>query len=127
MNSRTKGKVGEREWAGVCTAEGYPARRGVQFQGGTDSPDVVCDSLKWAHFEVKRVERLNMRDAVAQASGDAGNKTWFIAHRWNNAPWLVTMTAETYFALVRGTLPPNPNEQLTGKGQQHIPVPCGLP
>jgi hypothetical protein len=45
MNSRNKGKRGELEAAHMLTHEGFPARRGQQFSGGTDSPDVVCESL----------------------------------------------------------------------------------
>jgi Holliday junction resolvase len=54
LNSNQKGKRGEREAAAFLTDEGFPARRGQQFAGGTDSPDVVCESLSGLHFEVKR-------------------------------------------------------------------------
>ena len=95
MNSRNKGKVGEREFASYLRDKGYEARRGVQFQGGQDSPDVVSE-LPF-HFEVKRVEKLNLQDACAQAEGDAKGKPWIVAHRRNNAPWLVTMLADDFF------------------------------
>ena len=39
--SRDKGKAGERELASKLREYGYDARRGVQFHGGPDSPDVV--------------------------------------------------------------------------------------
>ena len=106
MNSRTKGKVGEREFAALLRAEGFDARRGVQFSGGADSPDVVCPALPWLHIEVKRTQALNLTDACAQAEGDCGGKPWVVAHRRNHAPWLITMTAETLFQFLRGTLPP---------------------
>ena len=48
MNSRQKGKVGEREFAALLRVQGFDARRGVQFCGGVDSPDVVSDALAWA-------------------------------------------------------------------------------
>ena len=72
MNSREKGKRGERQWRDELRANGYAARRGQQFSGSPDSPDVVCDSLPWVHFEVKAVERLNIEDAMAQARRDCG-------------------------------------------------------
>src|SRR5205823_13839879 len=72
VNSRQKGKRGERQWRDELRANGYAARRGQQFSGSPDSPDVVCDSLPWIHFEVKAVERLNIRDAVDQAKRDCG-------------------------------------------------------
>lgn len=69
--SRRKGKVGERE----CAAElgellGVEARRGVQFHGGPDSPDVVLPGVN-LHVECKRVERLKLWDAIDQANADA--------------------------------------------------------
>jgi hypothetical protein len=106
MNSRVKGKVGEREFAALLREHGFDARRGQQFAGGAESPDVVSDALAWLHVEVKRVQRLNLMDACAQAEGDCAGKPWIVAHRRNHAPWLVTMTAETFFALLRGELPP---------------------
>ena len=107
MNSRAKGKVGELEFAALCRAEGFDARRGQQFSGSADSPDVVSDALGWLHFEIKRVQKLNLIDACAQAEGDCGGKPWIVAHRRNHAPWLVTLTAETFFRLLRGELPPS--------------------
>ena len=72
MNSREKGKRGEREWRDELRANGYAARRGQQFSGSPDSPDVVCEELDWIHFEVKAVERLNIEDAMEQARRDCG-------------------------------------------------------
>src|SRR5215831_4942399 len=102
MNSREKGKRGERQWRDELRAQGYAARRGQQFSGSPESPDVVCDSLPWIHFEVKAVERLNIEDAMAQARRDAGRvapgglpKVPIVAHRRSFCRWLVTMDAET--------------------------------
>jgi hypothetical protein len=71
MNSREKGKRGERQWRDELRANGYAARRGQQFSGSAESPDVVCESLPWIHFEVKAVERLNIEEAMEQARRDA--------------------------------------------------------
>lgn len=113
MNSRQKGARGEREWRDELRAQGYQARRGQQFSGSPDSPDVVCDGLPY-HQEVKRVEKLNLQDAVDQASRDCGGKPLIVAHRRNDHPWLVTMLASEFFRLVREALPvtksePEPN------------------
>ena len=105
MNSREKGKRGERQWRDELRANGYMARRGQQFAGSPDSPDVVCDDLPWAHFEVKAVERLNIEDAMDQARRDAGLKTPVVAHRRSFRRWLVTVDAETFFQFLRGMLP----------------------
>ena len=105
MNSRNKGKVGEREFASLLREHGFDARRGQQFSGSPDSPDVVSDALAWLHVEVKRVQNLNLAAACAQAKRDAGGKPWIVAHRRNHAPWLITMRAETFFQFLRGELP----------------------
>ena len=104
LNSRDKGKRGERQWRDELRENGYPARRGQQFSGSPDSPDVICDGLPWAHFEVKHVERLNLGDAMAQARRDAAGKAAFVAHRKNYWPWLVTMDAERFYRLLRRDL-----------------------
>jgi hypothetical protein len=101
LNSRRKGKVGEREFAALLREHGFDARRGVQFAGGADSPDVVSEALRFLHIEVKRTQALNLVDACAQAEGDCGGKPWIVAHRRNHAPWLITMTAEFFFELLR--------------------------
>lgn len=106
MNSREKGKRGERQWRDELRAAGYAARRGQQFSGSPSSPDVVCDALHWAHFEVKCVERLNIEDAMEQARRDGGTKVPLLAHKRNHRRWLVTMDAETFFQFLRGMLPP---------------------
>ena len=125
MNSRRKGKVGEREFAALLRAEGFDARRGQQFAGGADSPDVVSEALAWLHVEVKRTQALNLADACAQAEGDCGRgapagqkKPWVVAHRRNHAPWLITMTAEVFFQFIRGTLPPEATNKPNSKPQK---------
>ena len=101
MNSRNKGKRGELEWAKEIIAAGYEARRGQQFSGNPDSPDVVTN-LPY-HFEVKRVERLNITQAMKQAEGECGDKPPIVAHRKNGEQWMVTMTAPTFFKLIRNS------------------------
>jgi Holliday junction resolvase len=102
MNSREKGKRGERAWRDELRANGYDARRGQQFSGSPDSPDVICDALSWLHFEVKCVERLNIEDAMEQSRRDGGAKIPVVAHKRNHRRWLVTMDAETFFRFLRG-------------------------
>lgn len=99
MNSCQKGKVGEREWRDVLKEKGFQARRGQQFSGSPDSPDVVSN-LPF-HFEVKRVEALNIDKAMEQAKRDCGKSVPVVAHRKNKRPWLVTMVAEDWLELVR--------------------------
>jgi Holliday junction resolvase len=117
MNSRQKGKRGERAWRDELRANGYEARRGQQFSGSPNSPDVVCDTLAWIHFEVKAVERLNIEDAMEQARRDGTGKTPVVAHRRSHRRWLVTMEAETFFEFLRGVLPPEKEQTKQPKQQ----------
>lgn len=107
MNSNQKGKIGEREWRDQLRAAGYmSARRGQQFSGSPDSPDVICPQLDAFHFEVKRVQKLNIVDAMDQAKRDAGTRAPIVAHRRNDCEWLVTMRAADWFHLVREAMDP---------------------
>lgn len=72
---------------------GLKARRGAQFHGGADSPDVI-GSWPGTHPEVKRVEDLDLFAAMEQAMRDAGGKLPYVAHRVNNKKWCVTLLAE---------------------------------
>lgn len=101
MNSKQKGARGEREWASFCRDQGYEARRTAQYCGNTgEASDVV--GLPGIHIEVKRVERLNLDDAMSQAIRDSQElKIPIVAHRKNNSPWLVTMRAEEWFELYK--------------------------
>lgn len=98
MNSKRKGAAGEREFAKVCREHGYEARRGQQYNG-LEGEDVV--GLPGVHIEVKRVERLNIEEAMAQSKADAQGKIPIVAHRKNNCEWLITMRAEDWFKLYR--------------------------
>ena len=104
MNSRTKGKVGEREFAALLRGHGFDARRGQQFSGGADSPDVVSAALDWLHIEVKRVQNLNLAEACAQAKRDAGGKPWIVAHRKNRGPWFITLESDALYEMLRQSL-----------------------
>ena len=96
--SRDKGKRGEREFAALLRSFGYEARRGVQYSGGADSPDIVTE-LPF-HFEVKRVEKLNIHDAYKQAEGDAEKFTPVVAHKRSRCRWFVTLLAEDFLGLL---------------------------
>jgi hypothetical protein len=99
--SRQKGARGERE----CAAElgqllGVDARRGVQFQGGPDSPDVVLDGVA-IHVEAKRVEALQLYAAIEQATSDADGKVPIVWHRRNGKPSVVIVETSRLLELAR--------------------------
>lgn len=99
INSKNKGRVGEREFAKFLRAHGFSeARRGQQYSG-IEGEDVV--GIPNIHIECKRVERLNIHDAMNQSIRDADDQIPIVAHRKNRTPWLVTMRAEDFLELVR--------------------------
>lgn len=90
MNSRQKGARGERELAKTLREYGYETRRGQQYSGANGDADVV--GLAGIHIECKRVERLNIEDAMTQSKHDAReNEMPVVMHRKNNSEWLVTL------------------------------------
>lgn len=99
-NSRTKGAVGERELAAVLTEIfGVACRRGQQFKGGQDSPDVA--GLPGIHVESKRTERLSLYNAVDQAVGDAGSNVPVVMHRCNRREWVAIVRLEDLTRLAK--------------------------
>ena len=101
MNSRDKGKRGERELAKVLRENGYDCRRGQQFNGADGSADVI--GLDGIHIECKRVEKLNIYDAMYQSIEDA--RDWeipVVMHRKNKKPWLVTMLLVDWLDMYEG-------------------------
>lgn len=98
-SSQAKGAAGERELAALLRKRGYDTQRGGSLSFG-EVPDVM--GLPGVHIEVKRVERLNVPEAMHQAVRDAekfqdGVPTLF--HRRNREPWLVTMRLDDWLDL----------------------------
>ena len=99
--SKKKGKLGEREVAALLKAYGFEARRGQQFAGGGDSPDVV-HNIPGLHIEVKRTEQLNLYAALEQADNDSdSDENPVVFHRKNNRPWVVVMYADDFLPLMK--------------------------
>ena len=102
MNSREKGKRGERMLAQVLREHGYEARRGLQYKGGAESPDVI--GLAGIHIECKFVEHLNLSEAYAQAFRDAGNgEIPAVFHKKSREPWMVSLTLEDFLKIYGGS------------------------
>lgn len=94
-----KGADGERELAALLRQHGYTIERGGSCSFG-EKPDLL--GLPDIHIEVKRVERLNVPEAMNQAIRDAekfhdGRPVLF--HRRNRSPWLCTLTLSDFMAL----------------------------
>lgn len=92
INSKQKGAKGERELAKILKEYGYNCRRGQQYNG-LEGEDVI--GLDYIHIECKRVEKLNLYDAMEQAKKDSKEgQVPVVFHRKNNKKWLVTMELE---------------------------------
>jgi plasmid stabilization system protein ParE len=93
-NGRAKGARGERaaakQWADALGLEPSTCRRGQQFAGGADSPDVV-HPLGNIHLEVKRVEAGNPYVWLDQAIRDAGEKIPVVLHKRNRREWIAVL------------------------------------
>lgn len=101
INSRSKGKKGELEVAALLKKHGFEARRGQQFAGGGDSPDVV-HNMEGFHIEVKYTEAFRLWDALAQAERDKKvDEDALVFHRKSRKGWVVVMDADRFLALVK--------------------------
>ncbi len=99
-NSKQKGARGERELSSKLKEYGYSTRRGQQYCGANGDADVV--GLNGVHIEVKRVERLNIYDAITQAKTDANKGEMpTVFHRKDRCEWLVTMRLDDYMKMYR--------------------------
>ena len=101
-SSQRKGAAGERELADLLREYGYSIERGGTLSFG-EVPDLV--GLPGIHIECKRVERLNVPEAMRQAIRDSerfqdGMPALF--HRRNRQPWLVTVRLEDFMNLYGG-------------------------
>lgn len=112
--SQRKGAAGERELAAILRERGYDCQRGGSLSFG-EIPDVV--GLPGVHVEVKRVEKLNVGEAMDQAIRDSqrlqdGVPALF--HRRNRKPWLVTMRLEEWLVLFEANKTLTKNRQPPG-------------
>ena len=97
---RERGKRGERELAGILRDYGYDCRRGQQYCGASGDADVV--GLPGIHIECKRVERLNLYDAMEQSKRDAREQeSPAVFHRRDRCEWLVTMRLDDWMKLYK--------------------------
>ncbi len=95
-SSQRKGRAGELELVRIFQAHGIPAEPGKAASYG-ETPDVVA--VPGIHCEVKRVERLNVHAALAQAVRDSekfGDGVPVVFHRRNRQEWLCTMRLEDF-------------------------------
>lgn len=99
---REKGKRGERLWRDILRGYGFTAERAGYKQAhlGSGGADVEDDSGFW--WEVKFVEKLNVRAAYEQASVACPLAVPpAVAHKTSAKMWLVTLAGEDFVRLLR--------------------------
>lgn len=107
INSKRKGATGEREIAARLREYGYNTRRGQQFSGADGTADV--EGLPGIHLEIKRVQKLNLEQALQQSERDAyadsikhGHEMIpVVMHRANREEWKVTMRLDKWMEIYR--------------------------
>jgi Holliday junction resolvase len=102
VNSKQKGKRGELELSHKLQDYGFDTRRSVQYNGKADDGQADLLGLPGIHIECKRVEKLNLYDAMAQAIHDAKDgELPSVFHRKNHSEWLVTMRLSDWIKLYK--------------------------
>jgi len=83
----------------------FAHRRGQQFSGSPESPDVISDGLP-VQWEVKRTETAAIYPWLDQVIADCGEDQHpIVAHRRNGKPWAIVTTPETLFHLLNIAYP----------------------
>ena len=107
-NGRQKGARGERELSEWLRGYGYAARRGQQYAGHPDAPDVVTDLDPYIFFDSKRVETLQIHKALEQVVRDEGKRgrVPVVMFKRNRSEWIAIMPAKDFMRLVTALYPP---------------------
>lgn len=100
VNSRAKGAAGEREFAALLRRHGWDHAKRGQQRSGLEQADVV-DGPASVHWEVKRVQRLQLRKALDQAIRDCSEGSVpVVAHRANGEDWQATLPMADFLELL---------------------------
>ena len=101
VNSRQKGARGERLFRDWLIERGHTARRGQQFSGGSESPDVVSDLDDLVHWEVKLTETCSPYKYLDQAINDAAvTQIPAVVHKQSRKEWIAFIRAEDLLKLL---------------------------
>ena len=101
MNACRKGADGERELASLLRDYGFEIERGGTLSFG-ERPDLK--GLPNLHIECKRVEKLNLGQAMEQSIRDSkrfGDGMPTVFHRKNRQPWLVTISLDDFMKIYK--------------------------
>ena len=98
--SQRKGRTGEKELCSILNEAGYTDVKCGEAMAFGDKPDLY--GLPGIHIECKRVEKLNLLQAIQQAERDAGrfnDGEPTVFHRRNRTPWIVSMPLQSFLKL----------------------------
>jgi hypothetical protein len=94
VNSKRKGKEAELQFAGLLkSVYRLTARRGCQYKGDPDAPDIIVEEMPRTFWEVKRRENFRLYPTLDKCIDDAGGKVPAIAYRKDREPWVVIVRA----------------------------------
>jgi hypothetical protein len=99
--SRRKGALGELEVLEVIRMSGWP-RATRNFASGAAGNGDIANGPAGVTWEVKRTNRLRVRDAWAQVAtaAAAGRDMPVLATRWDRGPWLAVVELDELLALL---------------------------
>jgi len=108
VNARNKGNKGEREWRDVLNSTFGAKFARTPLSGGLDlkgdimrtygSPKTIADEFHW---EIKRVEKLNIHQAMAQAIRDSRPPLLpCVPFRRNHEEWMICIQAKDFLNLL---------------------------
>lgn len=92
VTAKRKGSDGECKLTADLAGYGYDMKR-MGYLPIREVPDL--EGLSGVHIEVKRVERLNVPEAIQLAVKDA-TRFHDVFNRRNGQPWYVTIRLELY-------------------------------
>jgi Holliday junction resolvase len=116
--SKQKGAQGEREVAALMREFGFVARRGLQFKGTADSPDVE-HNIPGFHVEVKYRRAMDFHRWLAQCEVEAGEgKAPLLFWRRDKTSWLVVLHADDFLRLA-GEVADEVFAEAIGQGEEH--------
>ena len=101
VNSRAKGARFELEVAKILSSHGMESRRGQQFAGSPDTPDVISPDFPF-HIEAKMVEKLNLQSAMDQSERDCGTRPPCVIHKRKRKDVLFTCKLDDLIKLFFG-------------------------
>lgn len=101
INSNRKGKDGELEFVNIFKGYGFEnAQRSQQYCGANHDADVI--GIPGLHIEVKRVERLNIDNAMDQCHRDKREEELgVVAHRKNQKDWIISMKLDDWMEIYK--------------------------